>query len=190
MIRTQPTTCDIWSSVGATALYVATGFLNATTLQMVLLCAPARMFVSTRTSATDTLSHRICWEVNSTTPVSSSSSYCRPFTTEYVCGRASSQGYHIRLDIARNQEYYTPCSYWGPAALLEPTAPGRAGYYCGGSTFPHASDGFHVSYAGETCVDIKVNVANLSSRSLLELSVPPSSVPWATDYQACVKGNL
>ena len=176
MIRTKPTTCDIWSSVGATALYVATGFLNATTLQMVLLCAPARMFVSTRTSATDT------FVPPDTTPVSSSSSYCRPFTTEYVCGRASSQGYHIRLDIARNQEYYTPCSYWGPAALLEPTTPGRAGYYCGGSTFPHESDGFHVSYAGETCVDIKVNVANLSSRSLLslELSVPPSSVPWAT----------
>jgi hypothetical protein len=45
-----------------------------------------------------------------------------------------------------------------------------AGYYCGDSTFvttPHESDGFHVSYAGEKCVDIKANAANLSSRSLL-----------------------
>jgi hypothetical protein len=53
--------------------------------------------------------------------------------------------------------------------LLEPTAPDRAGYYCGGSTFvttPRESDDFHVNYAGETCVDIKGNAMNLSFRSL------------------------
>jgi hypothetical protein len=110
-----------------------------------------------------------------------------------VCGRASSQGYHVRLEFCvgycqepvihsmlvplplsqskrRSRQERPRRRREGPAALLEPTAPGRAGYYCGGSTFvttPHESDGFHVSYAGELCVDIKANTVNLSSRSLL-----------------------
>jgi hypothetical protein len=44
-------------------------------------------------------------------------------------------------------------------------------YYCGGDftvvTTPHENDGFHVSYVGETCVDIKANAAILFSRLLL-----------------------
>jgi hypothetical protein len=75
-------------------------------------------------------------EVNITPPVSSSPSYCHPFMTEYVAElplKGTTSGLNSVWDIARNQEY-TTCSYWGPAALLRPTAPGRAGYYWSGST--------------------------------------------------------
>jgi hypothetical protein len=58
--------------------------VNVTTLQMVLLCAHARMSLNTRTSATDTFVPPVCCEVNSTTPVSSLPGYCRPFMMEYV----------------------------------------------------------------------------------------------------------
>jgi hypothetical protein len=95
--------------------------------------------------------------------------------------KGTTSGFNSVWDIARNQpgiQYMLILESCGWSRL-------PAGYYCGGSTFvttPHESDGFHVSYAGELCVDIKANAANLSSRSLLsfELSVPPSSVPWAT----------
>jgi hypothetical protein len=116
------------------------------------------------------LSCQICWEENISNPALCPPSYCRPFMKEYVAELhpKGTSGLNSVWDIARNQEY-NRCSYWGPVALLKPTVPGRAGYYCGGSTFvtsPHESDGFHVSYAGETCVDIKGNAMNLSFRSL------------------------
>jgi hypothetical protein len=102
------------------------------------------------------------------------SSELLPSLHDGVCGRASlAQGHHVRFEFCVGYCQEPEVHFMlvlGPVAFLKPTAPGRAGYYCGGSTFvttPHESDSFHVCYAGEMCVDIKkANVANLSSRSL------------------------
>jgi hypothetical protein len=47
-------------------------------------------------------------------------------------------------------------------------------------TTSHESDGFHVSYAGETCVQEECDESVLQVTIVLELSISPSSVPWAT----------
>ena len=99
----------------------------------------------------------------------------------------------------------TAGSYCGSVALLEPTAPCSAGYYCGGGSAvssPHESDGFHVSYAGETCVEVGANVTNdicppghyCPEGSPSPVQCPPgtNTSSWGLaevgDCQACVKG--
>jgi hypothetical protein len=94
------------------ALHLPTGFVNATTLQMVLLCAHARMSLSTRTSATDTFVPPVCCEVNSTTPVSSLPGYCRPFMMEYVTELLCPKGTYVRLELCVGLPGKHPVVLW------------------------------------------------------------------------------
>jgi hypothetical protein len=89
-----------------------------------------------------------------------------------VCDRASSQGHNVRLELCVGY-YQEPgiqfvlvlvlrrCWSRLPQADLVTTMAATL------VTTSHESDGFHVSYGGEMCVDIKANAVNLSSRSLL-----------------------
>jgi hypothetical protein len=78
-----------------------------------------------------------------------------PVGFEFCVGYCQEPGIHSRLELR----------FCGVARADRPR------YYCGGDstvvTTPHESDGFHMSYARETYVDIKANAAILFSRSLL-----------------------
>jgi hypothetical protein len=59
-------------------------------------------------------------------------------------------------------------------------------------TTPHESDGFHVSYAGETCVDIKTNAESLLQVTIIVRALLPSPSQFSLlgDYRVYMKGNL
>jgi hypothetical protein len=135
-------------------------------------------------------------EVNISNPSRVKSSELLPSLHDRVCGSASSQGYHVRLEFClgycQEPGIQSMLVLGSCVALLEPTASDRAGYYCGGSTFvttPHESDGFHVSYAGETCVQEECDESVLQVTYCLG-TLHLSQFSPLGDYQACVKGNL
>ena len=147
-------------------------------------------------------------EVNTTTPVDCPPGYYCPSMTEYGTEFACPNGTYsnsTNLGAISECQQCTPGMYCGTTALLEPTSVCSAGYFCGmGASVaqPHDSDGYHVSYSGETCVGVSDNSTNdicppghyCPVGSPAPVQCPPgtntSSLGLSSvgECQACVKG--
>ena len=147
-------------------------------------------------------------EVNTTTPEDCPPGHYCPSMTEYGTKHACPNGTYSnvsRLGAVSECQQCTPGMYCGTAGLLEPTSVCSAGYFCGvGASVaqPHDSDGNHVSYSGETCVDVSDNSTNdicppghyCPAGSPAPVQCPPgtntSSLGLSSvgECQACVKG--
>jgi hypothetical protein len=141
------------------------------------------------------LSRRICWEVNSTTPVSSSSSYCRPFTTEYVCGRASSQGYHVRLEFCvgycQKPGILHSMLVLGSCGVAGADCPRQSWLLLWRLHFPSRERWFPRELRGRNVCGYQGECGESVLQVTIVLRTPrPSQFSPLGDYQACMKGNL
>jgi hypothetical protein len=87
-------------------------------------------------------------------PVSSHCPEGTRFADEFLCPA----GTFSNVENLRAVEECEPClagQYCEKSGLTAPTGPCAAGFFCGSGSpvaNPHASDPFHLSYAGDTCV--------------------------------------